>query len=139
MSDSVFQGFGQISRPDIGLVSDSFANLAEIFESDKRDALRNISIQPEILDSLYGLYADISREDLRAASGLERLLLPSLHQLSEVFLDRIPTQLFINKVFYNPEFPLGGTGSSQVKSENVVLFNGSMQCEYASYRENTLG
>ena len=139
MSDSVFQGFGQISRPDIGLVSDSFANLAEIFESDKRDALRNISIQPEILDSLYGLYADISREDLRAASGLERLLLPSLHQLSEVFLDRIPTQLFINKVFYNPEFPLGGTGSSQVKSENVVLFNGSMQCESASYRENTLG
>lgn len=139
MSDLVFQGFGQISRPDIGLVSDSFANLAEIFESDKRDALRNIRIQPEILDSLYGLNADISREDLRAASGLERLLLPSLHQLSEVFLDRIPTQLFINKQFYNPEFPLGGTGSPQVKSENVILFNGSLQCESASYRENTLG
>lgn len=139
MADSFFQGFGRFSRPDIGLVSDSFANLAEIFESDKRDALRNIRIDPETLDSVYRLYADISREDLRAASGLERLLLPSLHQLGEVFLDRIPTQLFINKEFYNPEFPLGGIGSSQVKSENVILYNGSLQCEAASYRENTLG
>lgn len=139
MSESLFPGFGQFSRPDIGLASDSFANLSEIFESDKRDALRNIQIQPEILDSLYGLYAEISREDLRAASGLNRLLLPSLHQLSEVFLDRIPTRLYIDKEFYNPEYPLGGGGGSPlVKSPNVVLFNGSVQCESASYRQNVI-
>ena len=139
MSEPLFPGFGQFSRPDIGLASDSFANLSEIFESDKRDALRNIQIQPEILDSLYGLYAKISREDLRAASGLERLLLPSLHQLSEVFLDRIPTILYVQKEYYNPEYPLGGGGgSSQVKSPNVILFNGSIQCESASYRQNLI-
>lgn len=139
MADSLFQGFGQFSRPDTGLASDSFANLSEIFESDKRNALRNIRISPETLDSVYGLYREISREDLRAASGLERLLLPSLHQLSTVFLDRIPTRLFIDKEFYNPEFPLGGVGSSQVKTDKVILFNGSIQCESASYREKTLG
>lgn len=139
MSESLFPGFGQFSRPDIGLASDSFSNLSEIFESDKRDALRNIQIDPEVLDSLYGLYQEISREDLRAASGLERLLLPSLHQLSEVFLNRIPTRLYIEKEFYNPEYPLGGEGgSSQVKSPNIVLFNGSVQCESASYRQNII-
>lgn len=140
MSESSFLGFGQFSRPDIGLISDSFQNLSEIFESDKRDALRNIQIKPEVLDSLYGLYTELnSAEDLRSASGLERLLLPSLNQLSEVFLDRIPTRLYINKEFYSPEYSLGGQGSPQVKTSNVIIYNGSLQCEGVSYRANTIG
>lgn len=140
MSEPSFLGFGQFSRPDIGLISDSFQNLSEIFESDKRDALRNIQIKPEILDSLYGLYAELnSAEDLRSASGLERLLLPSLNQLSEVFLDRIPTRLYINKEFYSPEYSLGGIGSPQVKTSNVIIYNGSLQCEGVTYRANTIG
>jgi hypothetical protein len=140
MSESSFLGFGQFSRPDIGLISDSFQNLSEIFGSDRRDALRNIQIKPEILDSLYGLYTDLSSaEDLRTVAGLNKLLLPSLNQLSEVFLDRIPSSLFINKEFYSPEFPLGGDSSSQIKSSNVIIYNGSLQCEGVSYRANTIG
>lgn len=139
MSESSFLGFGEISRPDIGLISDSFQNLSEIFELDKRDALRNIQIKPEILDSLYGLYSDITREDLRAASGLDQLLLPSLDQLSEVFLDRIPTSLYINKEFYNTNDLLGGAGSSEIKYPNVILYNGAIQCEGAQYNANVLG
>jgi len=138
MSETVFQGFGQFSRPDIGLISDSFSNLSEIFQSDKRDALRNILIQPETLDLIRGLYEDISREDLRSASGLDRLLLPSLNQLSEVFLDRIPTRLYVNKDYYNPEYTLGSVGSSQVKTDNILIFNGSIQCQGATYREKAL-
>lgn len=138
MSETVFQGFGQFSRPDIGVISDSFSNLSEIFQSDKRDALRNILIQPETLDLVRGLYEDISREDLRSASGLDRLLLPSLNQLSEVFLDRIPTRLYIDKDYYNPEYTLGSVGSSQVKTDNILIFNGSIQCQGATYREKSL-
>jgi hypothetical protein len=139
MADQLFQGFGQFSRPDIGLISDSFQNLSEIFDSDKRDALRNILIKPEVLDNLYELYTDITREDLRSASGLEKLLLPSLHQLTEVFADRIPTRLFVNKEFYNPDSPLGGVGSSALKQPNVILFNGAVRCRGARYRANTIG
>lgn len=134
-----FTSFGSFSRPDIGLVSDSTQNLAEIFDSDKRDALRNILIRPEVLDSLYKVSEDITREDLRSASGLSRLLLPSLHQLDEISLDRVPTRLYVNKEFYGPEFPLGGVGSPTLNKPNVVLFNGSIQCAGAQYRANTIG
>jgi hypothetical protein len=139
MSESLFLGFGQFSRPDIGLISDSFQNLAEIFESDKRDALRNILIRPEILDRIYGLSEEISREDLRSASGLSRLLLPALHQSDEVFLDRIPTRLFINKEFYSFDYPLGGVGAPTIKTPNVILFNGSIRCQGAQSRTNVIG
>lgn len=138
MSDPLFLGFGQISRPDIGLLSDSFQNFGEIFEIDKRTALRNIQLEPGILDSLYGLSTKVSREDLRSASGLDRLLLPSLDQLTEVFLDRIPTRLYINKTYFYPETTLGGVGSSQIKYPNVVIYNGSIQCQSVEYKENIL-
>jgi len=139
MADSFFPGFGRFSRPDIGLVSDSTANLAEIFDSDKRDALRNILIRPEILDRLYGVSEPITREDLRSASGLSRLLLPSLHQIHTVYNDSIPTRLYINKEYYSPEFPLGGIGSPSQNTPNVIVFNGSIQCSGAQYRTNTIG
>lgn len=138
MSEAVFQGFGQFSRPDIGLISDSFSNLSEIFQSDKRNALRSILIQPETLNLIRGLYKDISREDLRSASGLDRLLLPSLNQLSKVFLERIPGRLYVDKDYYNPEYTLGSVGSSQVKTDNILIFNGSIQCQGATYREKAL-
>jgi hypothetical protein len=139
MADSFFSGFGRFSRPDIGLRSDSVSNLAEIFDSDRRDALRNILIRPEILDRIYGISESISREDLRAASGLSRLLLPSLHQLSEIYNDRIPTRLYTNKEFYSPQFPLGGIGAPTLNTPNAIIYNGSIQCAGAQYRSNTIG
>jgi hypothetical protein len=139
MSDAPFTSFGRFSRPDIGLISDSTQNLAEIFDSDKRDALRNILIRPEILDSLYGVSRDITREDLRSASGLSRLLLPSLNQLDEMTNDRVPTRLYVNKEFYTPDTALGGVGAPTLNTPNVILFNGSIQCEGVQYRANTIG
>lgn len=140
MSESVFNGFGQFSRPDIGLASNGSSNLSEIFESDKRDALRNVGISAETLDTLYGLSSTITREDLRCASGLEKLLLPSLNQISEVFTNQIPDRLSDEGGFYNPSLSLGGDdGDFQVKSNRVILFNGSLQCESAVYYEKTLG
>jgi hypothetical protein len=139
MSDAPFTSFGRFSRPDIGLISDSTQNLAEIFDSDKRDALRNILIRPEILDSLYKVSEEITREDLRSASGLSGLLLPSLNQLDEMANDRVPTRLFINKEFYSLDSNLGGVGSPSLNTPNVILFNGSIQCEGVQYRANTIG
>ena len=139
MSETPFTSFGKFSRPDIGLISDSTQNLAEIFDSDKREALRNIQIRPEILDSLYKVSEDITREDLRSASGLSRLLLPSLNQLDEITNDRVPTTLYVNKEFYSPEFPLGGAGSPTLNTPNVILLNGSIQCSGAQYWANTIG
>ncbi len=140
MADSFFSGFGRFSRPDIGLISDSKTNLAEIFDSDKRDALRNILIRPEILDRLYGVSEVLTtREDLRAASGLSRLLLPSLHQLSEIYNDNIPNRLYTNKEYYGPEFSLGGIGSPGQNTPNAIIYNGSIQCAGAQYRSNVLG
>lgn len=132
-------GFSTLSRPDIGLRSDGFSNLSEIFDSDKRGALDNILLTPESLDEISGLSDKIDREDLRAISGLPRLLLPSLHQSARVFRVRIPIQLFVNKQFYSPQFPLGGLGSSSVSSPNTIIFNGSIQCERVQYRSNVIG
>ena len=37
-----FLGFGQLTRPDIGLVADGVQNLAEIFKSDQDLSLIHI-------------------------------------------------------------------------------------------------
>lgn len=139
MSEAPFTGFGTFSRPEIGLISDGSQNLGEIFDSDKRTALGNVLLEPEILDAIQGISQEVGREDLRSVSGLSSLLLPSLSVQSEVFFDLIPTRLFVNKEFYGPDSPLGGAGNPQVKQPNVVLFNGLIKCEGAEYRANTIG
>lgn len=139
MSEAPFTGFGTFSRPEIGLISDGLQNLGEIFDSDKRTALRNVLLDPEILDSIAGISQVVGREDLRSVSGLSSLLLPSLNVQSEVFFDVIPTRLFVDKEFYGPDSPLGGSGAPQVKQPNVVLFNGLIKCAGAEYRANTIG
>jgi hypothetical protein len=132
--------FREASRPDIGFISDGFQNLSEVFESDKRVALRNIGLEPEVLDSLYRLSDNLSdREDFRFCSGLEEYLLPSLQQLIEVYNYRVPLSLYQNKDYYSPSLPFGGEGSSSVNYPNIILFNGSIQCEGAQYVTNTIG
>jgi len=132
-----FLGFGQLTRPDIGLIADGVQNLAEIYKSDQDTALRNVRLNPEILDIIYGLSNTISKEDLRSVSGLSSLLLPTLALEDQTF-DRINDSL---DEYINSTQPIGadnGVNGSLVRVENVMLYNGSIQCEGASYNTNLL-
>jgi hypothetical protein len=138
MSGESFNSFSQFARPDIGLISDGFQNLSEIFQSNKRDALRNILLAPESLDQIYGLSEVISREDLRSTSGLSRFLLSTLHQIDNISRDRILESLEVEKRFFSPRYPLGGSGSSSLNTPNIVIFNGAIRCQGAFYRANVI-
>ena len=132
-----FLGFGQLTRPDIGLIADGVQNLAEIYKSDQDTALRNVRLNPEILDIIYGLSNTISKEDLRAVSGLSSLLLPTLHLQHDTF-DRITDSL---DSYVNSRKAIGVDGTKNgelVKLENVMLYNGSIQCEGVTYKTRVL-
>lgn len=132
-----FLGFGQLTRPDIGLIADGVQNLAEIYKSDQDTALRNVRLNPEILDIIYGLSDTISKEDLRSVSGLSSLLLPTLALESQTF-SSINNSL---ESYINSRQPIGtdsGVNGSLVRVENVMLYNGSIQCEGVSYKTNLL-
>jgi hypothetical protein len=143
MSD--FLGFSQFTRPEIGLLADGSQNLSEIFSSDKEEALSNIFIRPENLNLIYRLSDSISREDLRAASGISSLLLPSLHLLDQVFNKEIRSVLEETQQFASPNSALGvdptnpSLSGALIRTNNVVILNGSLQCQGADYRINTLG
>lgn len=136
-----FLGFGQLTRPDIGLLADGVTNLAEIFKSDQDAALRNVRLNPEILDIIYGLSNTISKEDLRAVSGLSSLLLPTLHLQNETF-DSINNSL---DDYINSRQTIGIEQSNPslrgdlVKVDNVIVYNGSIQCEGVTYKTKVLG
>ena len=138
-----FLGFGQLTRPDIGLLADGIQNLAEIYKTDQPTALRNIQLRPEILDIIYNVSETISREDLRSVSDLSSLLLTTLHLQKETF-QRINEQLFSDEIYASTLNRLGVdldnrtlTGNS-TRAENVIMFNGAMQCAGAQYRENVV-
>jgi len=138
-----FLGFGQLIRPDIGLIADGVQNLAEIYTSDQPDALRNIRLNPEILDIIYRLSNTISREDLRAVSGLSSLLLPTLDLQDETF-ERINEILYIEERYVNSARPIGIDSNPSlrgdlVKVPNVIMYNGSIQCQGVQYRTKVLG
>lgn len=138
-----FLGFGQLTRPDIGLIADGVQNLAEIYTSDQPDALRNIRLNPEILDIIYRLSNTISREDLRAVSGLSSLLLPTLDLQDETF-EYINTVIYVDQRYVNSSRPIGLDSNTSlrgdiVKVPNVTIYNGSIQCQGVQYRTNTLG
>ena len=138
-----FLGFGQLTRPDIGLIADGVQNLAEIYTSDQPDALRNIRLNPEILDIIYRLSNTISREDLRAVSGLSSLLLPTLDLQDETF-ERINDVLYIEERYVNSSRPIGIDSNPSlrgdlVKVPNVIVYNGSIQCQGVQYRTKVLG
>jgi hypothetical protein len=143
MSD--FLGFSNLTRPEIGLLADGSQNLSDIFSPDRRRALSNILINPENLNLINRLSESVSREDLRTASGLSTLLLPSLHLLDEVFNKKIKDILNDSTIFASPKFSLGTDAENPslsgafVRVPNVIIFNGSLQCESVEYRINTLG
>jgi hypothetical protein len=138
-----FLGFGQLTRPDIGLIADGVQNLAEIYTSDQPTALRNIRLNPEILDIIYKLSNTISREDLRAVSGLSSLLLPTLDLQDETF-ERINTALYVDESYVNSSRQIGIDSNPSlrgdlVKVPNVIVYNGSIQCQGVQYRTKVLG
>jgi hypothetical protein len=138
-----FLGFGQLTRPDIGLIADGVQNLAEIYTSDQPDALRNIRLNPEILDIIYRLSNTISREDLRAVSGLSSLLLPTLDLQDETF-ERINSVLYVEERYVNSSRPIGIDSNPSlrgdlVKVPNAIVYNGSIQCQGVQYRTKVLG
>lgn len=138
-----FLGFGQLTRPDIGLIADGVQNLAEIYTSDQPTALRNIRLEPEVLDIIYNLSKTISREDLRAVSGLSSLLLPTLHIQDETF-ERINTILYVDDTYAIASEQIGRDSNPSlrgdlVRTPNVIVYNGSIQCEGVDYRTKVLG
>lgn len=138
-----FLGFGQLTRPDIGLIADGVQNLAEIYTSDQPTALRNIRLQPEVLDIIYELSKTISREDLRATSGLSTLLLPTLDLQDETF-ERINTALYVDQTYAIASQPIGRDSNPSLRGDlvrvpNVIVYNGSIQCEGVQYRTKVLG
>lgn len=138
-----FLGFGQLTRPDIGLIADGVQNLAEIYTSDQPTALRNIRLTPEVLDIIYNLSKTISREDLRAVSGLSSLLLPTLDLQDETF-ERINDILYVQERYVSSSKQIGIDSNPSlrgdlVKVPNVIVYNGSIQCQGVQYRTKVLG
>lgn len=138
-----FLGFGQLTRPDIGLIADGVQNLAEIYTSDQPTALRNIRLNPEVLDIIYRLSNTVSREDLRAVSGLSSLLLPTLDLQDETF-ERINDILYIQERYVSSSKQIGIDSNPSlrgdlVKVPNVIVYNGSIQCQGVQYRTKVLG
>jgi len=138
-----FLGFGQLTRPDIGLLADGIQNLAEIYKTDQPTALRNIQLRPEILDIIHEVSDTISREDLRSVSDLSSLLLTTLHLQKETF-QRINEQLFSDEIYASTLNRIGIdkdnptlTGNA-TRVENTIVFNGAIQCAGAQYRENVV-
>jgi hypothetical protein len=138
-----FLGFGQLTRPDIGLIADGVQNLAEIYTSDQPTALRNIRLAPEVLDIIYNLSKTISREDLRAVSGLSSLLLSTLDLQDETF-ERINDILYVQERYVSSSKQIGIDANPSlrgdlVKVPNVIVYNGSIQCQGVQYRTKVLG
>ncbi len=138
-----FYGFGQLTRPDIGLLADNVQNLAEIYTSDQPDALRNISLTPEVLDIIHEVSETIGAEDLRATSDLSTLLLTTLHLQFET-LERIEENIFYDGIYASTLDRIGVDSSNtsltgnQARAEHSIIFNGAIQCYGAKYRENKI-
>ena len=145
MEETKFLGFGQQSRPDIGLIADGVQNLAEIFDSDKDTALENIGLNPSVLDIIYKLSDVISREDLRSASDLSSLLLPTLDMQDEVFNELIPNLFDVSQTYSSSRYQLGidsqnpSLDGSQVIAPHTIIYNGSIQCQGVEYKTNMIG
>ena len=78
-----FFSFLKQTRSPIGLV-DQY-NLSEIYQSDQREALENLLLNPEGLDQIAGLSDQgLLKEDIRLIGGLESPVIFSLGLFDEV-------------------------------------------------------
>ena len=127
-----FFSFLKQTRSPIGLVD--LYNLSEIYDSQQRDALRNLLLDPEGLDQIAGLTKEgLQKEDLRLIGGLERPVINSLSLFdltdSNVSFD-LSTMIRVG-------YPLGEPSKhsfvSDQFSDNLIVLHGGLAAKNIEY------
>lgn len=120
------------NRPEIGLV-DRY-DLSEIYDSDERVALRNLLLDPDSLDQIYGLSKKgLTREDIRSMGGLDKSVIHSL-ALADITLDNV---LFTLSQQITTDKAIGEPGkhsfSTDSASDNILVFHGGIGAKKIEY------
>ena len=127
-----FFSFLQQTRSPIGLV-DQY-NLSEIYQSDQREALENLLLNPEGLDQIAGL-ADqgLLKEDIRLIGGLESPVIFSLGLFDEV-KPKISLEL---STYVRVGDPIGEPGKHSYitgsQSDNIIAIHGGLAAKNIEY------
>ena len=129
-----FFSFLQQTRSPIGLV-DQY-NLSEIYASDQNDALRNLLLDPEGLDQIYGISQGDNRvikEDVRLIGGLESPVVESLG----LFDETSPSISFDLSTYVRVGADVGEPGKqsfiSPSQSDNLIAFHGGIAAKNIEY------
>ena len=129
-----FFSFLQQTRSPIGLV-DQY-NLSEIYDSDQRDALENLLLNPDGLDEIYNLSKGsppVIKEDIRLIGGLKSPVIESLGLFDEtrpaISYD-LSTQVRVGADIGEP-----GKQSyiSPSQSDNVIVYQGGLAAKNIEY------
>lgn len=130
-----FFSFLQQTRSPIGLV-DQY-NLSEIYDSDQRDALENLLLNPDGLDQIYNLSKGsppVIKEDIRLIGGLKSPVIESLALFDEVR----PSISFDLSTQVRVGADLGEPGKqsyiSPGQSDNVIVYQGGLAAKNIEYR-----
>ena len=129
-----FFSFLQQTRSPIGLV-DQY-NLSEIYDSDQRDALENLLLNPDGLDEIYNLSKGeppVIKEDIRLIGGLKSPVIESLGLFDEVrpsISYDLSTQVRVGADIGEP-----GKQSyiSPSQSDNVIVYQGGLAAKNIEY------
>ncbi len=129
---SEFFDFLQQNRPQIGLV-DRF-DLSEIYDSDERIALRNLLLNPDSLDQIYGLSKNgLTKEDVRTMGGLDKPVVHSI-ALSSWTLEGVDYSI---KTKITTDRAIGEPGKHSFttpnESDNVIVFHGGLAAKKIEY------
>ena len=127
-----FFSFLKQTRSPIGLVD--LYNLSEIYDSQQRDALRNLLLDPEGLDQISGLTKEgLQKEDLRLIGGLEKPVINSLSLFDQTD-NRVSFDL---STMIRVGYPLGEPGKhsfiSDQFSDNLIVLHGGLAAKNIEY------
>lgn len=127
-----FFSFLKQTRSPIGLV-DQY-NLSEIYQSDQREALENLLLNPEGLDQIAGLSDQgLLKEDIRLIGGLESPVIFSLGLFDEVE----PKISFELSTYVRVGDPIGEPGKHSYiigsQSDNIITVHGGLAAKNIEY------
>ena len=129
-----FFSFLQQTRSPIGLV-DQY-NLSEIYASDQEDALRNLLLNPEGLNQIFGLSGGdnpVIKEDIRLIGGLESPVVESLGLFHET---RDPISFDLS-TYVRVGADVGEPGKqsfvSPSQSDNILVYHGGFAAKNIEY------